>query len=141
MTTTADHDQPAAATSMPPVPEAGQVVNVRGSIWAVAAVAQQGLPRSPADEGAPGLAHVVTLQSLGEDRLGQELTVVWELEVGHAIAPDQGLPERIDSGAFDDPNMLAAFVDAVRWGAVTSADANWLFPDEGVGRPGASVRR
>ena len=25
---------------------------------------------------------------------------------------------------FDDPNTLAAFVDAVRWGAVTSADAN-----------------
>ena len=109
---------------MPPVPEPGQVVNVRGSAWAVAAVQQQGLPRSPADEGAAGLTHVVSLQSLEEDRLGQELTVVWELEVGHTVAPDQGLPERIDPDAFDDPNTLAAFVDAVRWGAVTSADAN-----------------
>lgn len=113
-----------AAPVTPPVPEPGQVVNVRGSKWAVAAIQQQGLPRSPADEGAAGLTHVVGLQSLEEDRLGQELTVVWELEVGHTVAPDQGLPERIEPGAFDDPNTLAAFVDAVRWGAVTSADAN-----------------
>ncbi|MFD4945939.1 DISARM system SNF2-like helicase DrmD [Streptomyces sp. NPDC058409] len=109
---------------MPPVPEPGQVVNVRGSTWAVADIRQQGLPRSPADEGTAGLAHVVTMQSLEEDRLGQELAVVWELEVGHTVAPAQGLPEAIRPEGFDDPNVLAAFVDAVRWGAVTSADAN-----------------
>ena len=45
-----------------------------------------------------------------------------ELEVGHGLAPDQGLPETIGADGFDDPNTLAAFVDAVRWGAVTSAD-------------------
>ncbi len=112
------------AQLMPPVPEPGQVVNVRGSTWAATDVRQQGLPRSPADEGAAGLTHVVSLQSLEEDRLGQELTVVWELEVGHTVAPDQGLPEHISAENFDDPNTLAAFVDAVRWGAVTSADAN-----------------
>src|SRR5690606_31503770 len=106
--------------ALPPVPEPGQVVKVRGSIWAVSDVRRQGLPRSPADEGAPGLAHVVSLQSLDEDRLGQELTVVWELEVGHTLQPDQGLPEVVRPDAFDDPNTLAAFVDAVRWGAVTS---------------------
>ena len=49
---------------------------------------------------------------------------MWELEVGHTVAPDQGLPETISPDGFDDPNTLAAFVDAVRWGAVTSADAN-----------------
>ncbi len=110
--------------ALPPVPEPGQVVKVRGSTWAVSDVRRQGLPRSPADEGVPGLAHVVSLQSLDEDRLGQELTVVWELEVGHTLQPDQGLPEAVRPDAFDDPNTLAAFVDAVRWGAVTSADAN-----------------
>ncbi|MEU9001627.1 DISARM system SNF2-like helicase DrmD [Streptomyces sp. NPDC048551] len=109
--------------AMPPVPEPGQVVKVRGSTWAVSDVRRQGLPRSPADEGVAGLAHVVSLQSLDEDRLGQELAVVWELEVGHTVAPDQGLPETVRAEAFDDPNTLAAFVDAVRWGAVTSADA------------------
>jgi superfamily II DNA or RNA helicase len=93
-------------------------------MWAVADVRQQGLPRSPADEGDAGLTHIVRLQSLEEDRLGTELGVVWELEVGQTIAPDQGLPESVSPDGFDDPNTLAAFVDAVRWGAVTSADGN-----------------
>ncbi|MFG2648950.1 DISARM system SNF2-like helicase DrmD [Streptomyces sp. NPDC048436] len=114
----------AATAGLPPVPEPGQVVKVRGSTWAVTDVRRQGLPRSPADEGVPGLSHVVSLQSLEEDRLGQELSVVWELEVGHTLEPDQGLPESVRSDDFDDPNTLAAFVDAVRWGAVTSADAD-----------------
>ena len=109
---------------MPPLPEQGQVVNVRGAAWAVADVRAQGLPRSPADEGEPGLTHVVQLQSLEEDRLDEELIVVWELEVGQTVAPDQGLPELISPDGFDDPNTLAAFVDAVRWGAVTSADGS-----------------
>jgi superfamily II DNA or RNA helicase len=111
-------------TFVPPTPEQGQIVNVRGATWAVAEVISQGLPRSPADEGEPGLTHVVQLQSLEEDRLGQELAVVWELEVGQTVAPDQGLPETISPDGFDDPNTLAAFVDAVRWGAVTSADGS-----------------
>ncbi|MBG0560775.1 DEAD/DEAH box helicase [Actinoplanes sp. NEAU-A11] len=104
------------------VPEPGQVVEVRGSTWAVAKVEQQGLPRSPADEAVASLNHAITLQALDEDRLGEELTVVWELEVGHTVTPAQGLPTQINRDAFDDPNTLAGFVDAMRWGAVTSAD-------------------
>lgn len=104
------------------MPEQGQVVEVRGSTWAVALVQEQGLPRSPVDEAVAGLNHVVTLQALDEDRLGEELTVVWELEVGHTITPAQGLPTVIQAEGFDDPNTLAGFVDAMRWGAVTSAD-------------------
>lgn len=114
---------PAKAATMPEVPEPGQVVEVRGSAWAVSNVRAQGLPRSPADESRAETHHVVALQSLDEDRLGEELDVVWELEVGHTVAPDQGLPERITAEGFDDPDTLAAFVDAVRWGAVTSADS------------------
>jgi superfamily II DNA or RNA helicase len=104
------------------VPEPGQVVEVRGSTWAVAQVQEQGLPRSPADETVAALNHSVTLQALDEDRLGEELTVVWELEVGQTVTPAQGLPTQINPDAFDDPNTLAGFVDAMRWGAVTSAD-------------------
>lgn len=108
----------------PPLPEPGQVVEVRGSTWAVANVQAQGLPRSPADEVAAQLSHVVDLQSLDEDRLGEQLSVVWELEVGHTVTPAQGLPETIHAEQFDDPTTLAGFVDAMRWGAVTSADPN-----------------
>lgn len=109
---------------LPPLPEPGQVVEVRGSTWAVATVQAQGLPRSPADESSAQLSHVVDLQSLDEDRLGEQLSVVWELEVGHTVSPPQGLPDLIHAEAFDDPTTLAGFVDAMRWGAVTSADPN-----------------
>lgn len=111
-----------SARSIPAAPEPGQVVQVRGSVWAVTNVIAQGLPRSSADDGTARLEHVVDLQSLDEDRMGEELTVVWELEVGQSVVPDRGLPEAIDANAFDDPDMLGAFVDAVRWGTVTSAD-------------------
>ncbi|WP_440101392.1 DISARM system SNF2-like helicase DrmD [Glutamicibacter mishrai] len=108
--------------AMPGLPKPGDIVEVRGANWAVADVREQGLPRSSADDGIPQLNHVVALQSLAEDRMGEELNVIWELEVGHSVAPDQGLPEKITPEGFDDPNRLAAFVDAVRWGAVTSAN-------------------
>lgn len=108
----------------PPLPEPGQVVEVRGSTWAVANVAAQGLPLSPADDATTRLNHVVDLQSLDEDRLGEQLSVIWELEVGQTVTPPQGLPEHINPAGFDDPVTLAGFIDAMRWGAVTSADPN-----------------
>lgn len=111
-------------STMPALPEPGQVVEVRGSTWAVANVQPQGLPRSPADEATAALSHVVELQSLDEDRLGEQLSVVWELEVGHTVTPAQGLPDVIHADAFDEPATLAGFIDAMRWGAVTSADPN-----------------
>lgn len=103
-------------------PEVGQIVTVRGANWAVVDVQQQGLARSSADDATPQLQHAVSLQSVEEDRLGHELRVVWELEQGRSARAHRGLPEGIDPGRFDDPNKLAAFVDALRWGAITSAD-------------------
>lgn len=109
---------------MPTLPDPGQVVEVRGSTWAVSTVRAQGLPRSPADEAVAQLSHVVDLQSLDEGSLGAQLSVVWELEVGHTVTPAQGLPDVIRADAFDEPETLAGFIDAMRWGAVTSADPN-----------------
>ena len=83
------------SVAAPSLPEPGQVVEVRGSTWAVANVQAQGLPLSPADDGAAKLNHVVDLQSLDEDRLGEQLSVVWELEVGKTVTPPQGLPEQL----------------------------------------------
>ncbi|WP_234399336.1 SNF2-related protein [Psychromicrobium lacuslunae] len=108
----------------PIMPEAGQVVEVRGSTWAVSNVQVQGLPRSPADESVAQLSHVVDLQSLDEGSLGAQLSVVWELEVGQTVTPAQGLPDLIHADSFDEPETLAGFIDAMRWGAVTSADPN-----------------
>ena len=52
---------PTNARSIPAPPEPGQVVQVRGAVWAVTNVAVQGLPRSSADDGVPRLEHVVDL--------------------------------------------------------------------------------
>lgn len=101
-----------STTTAPPLPEAGQVVEVRGSTWAVSNVQAQGLPRSPADETVAQLSHVVDLQSLDEGSLGAQLSVVWELEVGHTVTPAQGLPDVIHADGFDQPEMLAGFIDA-----------------------------
>ena len=60
---------------LPELPTPGRVVEVRGSTWAVTDVVAQGLLRSPADESVAGRQHVVALQSLDEDRLGEELRV------------------------------------------------------------------
>ena len=64
----------------------------------------------------------MTLQSVEDDRLGHELRVVWELEPGRSLKPPQELPSSIDAERFDEPERLAAFIDALRWGAITSAD-------------------
>jgi superfamily II DNA or RNA helicase len=123
-TLAAERSKRSSTSAIPPLPEPGQVVEVRGSTWAVADVRPQGLPRSPADEATAQLSHVVVLQSLDEERLGEQLSVVWELEVGHTVTPAQGLPDIVYADAFDEPATLAGFIDAMRWGAVTSADPN-----------------
>ena len=81
--------------AVPILPDPGQVVEVRGSTWAVANIQTQGLPRSPADENTSRLSHKVELQCLDEDRLGEQLSVIWELELGQSVTPPQGLPEQI----------------------------------------------
>lgn len=104
------------------LPETGQLVDVRGARWIVTDVAAQGLPRSSADDGTTDIQHAVALQAIGDDRYGDELRVVWEIEAGTNLVPEQGLPSIIAVDRMDDPSTLAAFVDALRWGAVTSAD-------------------
>lgn len=53
------HSVTRVAPALLPVPGAGQVVSVRGATWAVTQAHPHGMPRSPADEQAPSLTHVV----------------------------------------------------------------------------------
>ncbi len=96
------------------VPEAGQLVQVRGQQWVVSAVSRS---QQPVDELAaaalPGQT-LVRLTSVSDDDLGGELTVVWEVEPGREIVPATKLPEVTGDG-WDDPQRLGAFLDAVRW--------------------------
>jgi len=117
------------------VPEAGQLVRVRGQQWVVADVNES---RQPVDELAasrlPGRT-LVQLTSVSDDDLGEALTLVWEVEPGREIVPATRLPEVTETG-WDDPQRLGAFLDAVRWGTVASADTRTL---QAPFRSGASI--
>lgn len=59
------------------------------------------------------------LSSVEDDGLGEELQVVWEIEPGARVIEKVALPEPT---GFDPPEKLDAFLDAVRWGAASTAD-------------------
>ena len=103
-------------------PEIGQIVTVRNRSWVVAEVMANGLPVET-DVPTARTQHLVDLTSVEDDGHGQSLKVVWELEPG-AHAPERGtLPEVT---GFDEPAKLDAFLDAVRWGSIATADVKRL---------------
>ena len=59
------------------------------------------------------------LLSVEDDALGEELQVIWEIEPGATVIEKVALPEPT---GFDAPDRLDAFLDAVRWGAASTAD-------------------
>lgn len=94
-------------------PADGNLVSVRGQRWVVSKV-----------DGA-GRSTLVSLQSVEDGRYGDTLEVIWEVEPGAQVLPTGALPP-VAVGKFDPPQRLAAFLDAVRWSAVTSADVKTL---------------
>src|SRR5262245_47981863 len=100
------------------LPEQGQLVDVRQRRYVVTEVEGSTLPTSPL-KPAQAVQHLVTLTSVEDDALGEELQVVWELEPGTRVHEKLALPEPT---GFDLPTRLDAFLDAVRWGAASSAD-------------------
>jgi hypothetical protein len=63
--------------------------------------------------------HLISLSSVEDDALGEELQVLWELEPGVRAIEKTPLPEPM---GFDTPQRLDTFLNAVRWGAASSAD-------------------
>ena len=105
-----------AATSPP---ESGQLVNVRSRRWVVNEVQASQLSPRPLEPTASKPQHLVSLLSVEDDALGEELQVVWEIEPGAKVIEKVALPEPT---GFDSPDRLDAFLDAVRWGAASTAD-------------------
>src|SRR5690242_5861206 len=106
------------------VPASGQLVTVRNRMWVAADVAQGTVASGDAAAMTTRPPHVVTLVSIEDDARDEQLRVVWELERG-AVTHDQHALPSPDDG-FDDPGQLDAFLDAVRWGAIASADKTVL---------------
>jgi ERCC4-related helicase len=102
-----------------PIPEQGQLVDVRQSRFVVTDIQQTTPPQNPVRGALPTAQHLITLSSVEDDGLGTELKVIWELEAGARVYEKSELPEPT---GFDSPKRLDAFLDAVRWGAASSAD-------------------
>lgn len=110
------------ASSSPP--EQGQIVTVRQRQWVVTDLSASALPRSPlpgAQAASP--QHLVALSSIEDDGLGETLQVIWEIEPGAHVDEKVGLPA---FEGFDAPPRFDAFLNAVTWGAVSSADHRTL---------------
>jgi len=103
-------------TTVEETPGDGALVEVRGQRWVVS---------EPPEPGAGDASTLLTLQSVEDGKYGESLKVIWEAEPGRRILPAGSLPE-VTAAGFDPPERLAAFLDAVRWSAVTSADVKTL---------------
>src|SRR5947209_2669864 len=107
----------AVALSAPP--EQGQLVQVRSRRWVVNEVKPSGLPAPAMRLPVARRQHLLTLASVEDDGLGEELQVVWEVEPGAKVIEKVALPQAV---GLDEPEKLDAFLDAVRWGAASTAD-------------------
>jgi superfamily II DNA or RNA helicase len=119
-TTAGNEDEP--VFPLPP-PEQGQFVEVRLRRYVVAEVQRNTLVVDILKFPALAPHHLVTLNSVEDGALGEELQVLWELEPGVQVIEQGALPA---PDGFDAPVRFAAFLDAVRWGAIASADTRTL---------------
>jgi len=67
---------------MAALPEQGQLVTVRQRHYVVNEVAKSTLPEQLLRTSGNGGQHLISLSSVEDDALGEELQVIWELEPG-----------------------------------------------------------
>lgn len=116
------HDSPvfkALVMVVKSIPEQGQLVQIRSRPWVVSAVRANLTPSIGLPMPSEHREHLVSLSSVEDDGLGEELQVVWEIEPGAKILERITLPAPL---GLDSPEKLDAFLDAVRWGAASLAD-------------------
>ena len=101
------------------IPESGQLVTIRGRRFCVTNVCTSTSSVNLVRSRQTTNHHLVKLKSVEDDDLGAELEVIWELELDAAIYETRELPY---PEGFDPGDRLDAFLDAVRWGAASSAD-------------------
>jgi hypothetical protein len=107
------------------VPEPDQLVDVRQRRYVVVDVVQDVLPPDLLKSGSLNTRlqpqqsqHLITLTSVEDDAIGEELQIIWEVESGAKVAQKNALPAPV---GFDSPYRLDTFLNVVRWGAVSSA--------------------
>ncbi|GAB3723363.1 DISARM system SNF2-like helicase DrmD [Nocardiopsis nanhaiensis] len=118
------HSEDAVDEGGTPAPDTGQLVTVRNRQWVVSDVRASRIVSSDLSRVTGRPQHMVSLVSIGDDASTDRIEVLWELEVGTRIHEGRDLPA--PALGFDDPVRLDAFLHAVRWGAITSADSTSL---------------
>ncbi|HEY5130066.1 MAG TPA: DISARM system SNF2-like helicase DrmD, partial [Bradyrhizobium sp.] len=94
--------------------EQGDFVEVRGRPWLVEAI----------NDAQPDLT-TVRLSCIADDAQGEQIEVLWDAEVGARVLEDDAWA-RVGRGAPDSPEVLAAYVKAIRWRSATAADRDLL---------------
>src|SRR3982074_2807077 len=110
-------------TTVTSPPEQGQMVSVRARNWMVTDVSASTLPPERLQAGLESPQHLLTLSSVEDDGMGEELNVIWELEPGARVIERVALP---DPTGFDPPDRLDAFLAPGRWGASSLADVGTI---------------
>lgn len=103
-------------------PEQGQIVIARNRQYVVTGIAAGSLPPNPIHPTPPE-QHLLTLLSVEDDGLGESMQVIWELEPGAHALDNVNLP---NPARFDSAESFTAFIDAVRWGAISASDTRQL---------------
>ena len=102
------------------LPELGQLVHIRQRRYVVVDTELQSkLPPNVLSTKPLHHHHLITLSSVEDDGLGEDLQVIWEIEPGASTIEKTPLPQPV---GFDTPQRLDTFLNAVRWGAASSAD-------------------
>lgn len=109
--------------TMNPIPEIGQIVTVRQRRYVVSDIQQSAIPLEALSINGDNSQHLISLSSIEDDALGETLQVIWEIEPDARINEKSGLP---DPTGFDSPKRFDSFLNAVRWGAISSADIRSL---------------
>ena len=102
-------------------PEVGHLVRLRGGMWVVSDVRPSAVHPSPGGNGS----HLVEAVSIDDDSHGETISVIWEVEPATEVIDKVALPDP-STASFDHPRTLDAFLHAVAWGAITSADPRTL---------------
>ena len=92
----------------------GQFVEVRGRPWLVEAV----------DDSQPDLT-TLRLSCIADDAQGEQIDVLWDAEIGTRIIQDDTWSQ-VGRGTPDSPEVLAAYLRAIRWRSATAADRDLL---------------
>lgn len=94
------------------IPEPGEVVRVRTRTYLVEAV----------EADRTGQGTVVRLACLDDDAQGQQLEVVWELELATEFLDGEAW-HAIEKRGFDPPRFFSAYLHTLRWNCITATDS------------------